>query len=57
MKFIYTFFPVGECYICDGEEVLHFHRLSYDLDQGADAACNGDDTQTTVTEETVYYRA
>ena len=45
----------GQCYVCGDEEVIHFHRLNYDIDQGSDVACDNDSSDT-FTEETVFYR-
>ena len=51
-----TLYVAGQCYVCDGEEVLHFHKINYDLDQGEAFACKGENTETPSSEDSVYYR-
>ena len=47
---------LGQCYICGDEEILHLHRLAYDIDQGGNAACDNHVSTDPLTEDSVFYR-
>ena len=47
---------LGQCYICGDEEILHLHRLTYEIDQDGNAACDNHVSTDPLTEESVFYR-
>ena len=54
-RHIYVTVISGQCYVCGDEEVIHLHRLNYDIDQGSDVACDSDNSDV-YPEESVLYR-